>query len=83
MQKYFPVQGTLVSKVNFEGNRRIVRSLTSGENLFDLFMTPFSQDLEPPQNPGRFNKILDRAGLEAASCECYRMEKILYERILG
>jgi hypothetical protein len=22
--------------------------------LFDLFMAPFSQELEPPQNPGRF-----------------------------
>lgn len=30
------------------------RSRTSGENLFDLFMAPFSQRLEPPQNPGRF-----------------------------
>ena len=28
-------------------------------------------------------KILDRAGLEAASCECYHAEKALYERILG
>jgi CRP-like cAMP-binding protein len=28
-------------------------------------------------------KILDRAGLEAASCECYRSEKEIYERILG
>ncbi len=28
-------------------------------------------------------KILDRAGLEAASCECYRMGKEIYERIMG
>lgn len=28
-------------------------------------------------------KILDRAGLEAASCECYQTEKAIYERILG
>ncbi len=27
--------------------------------------------------------ILDRAGLEAASCECYRVDKDIYERILG
>ncbi|WP_309625601.1 hypothetical protein, partial [Methylibium sp.] len=27
---------------------------TSGENLFDLFMAPSSQELEPPQKPGRF-----------------------------
>ncbi|HKK05365.1 MAG TPA: hypothetical protein VKA50_05885, partial [Gammaproteobacteria bacterium] len=33
---------------------RTARSRTSGENLFDLFMAPFSQMLEPPQNPGRF-----------------------------
>ncbi|ALQ51558.1 Crp/Fnr family transcriptional regulator [Nitrosomonas ureae] len=28
-------------------------------------------------------KILDRAGLEAASCACYRIEKEIYEKILG
>jgi CRP-like cAMP-binding protein len=28
-------------------------------------------------------KILDRVGLEAASCECYRADKETYERILG
>lgn len=27
--------------------------------------------------------ILDRAGLEAASCECYRVDKEIYERILA
>jgi CRP-like cAMP-binding protein len=27
--------------------------------------------------------ILDRAGLEAASCGCYRADKEIYERILG
>ncbi|PXV55992.1 hypothetical protein BDW41_110195, partial [Dyella sp. AtDHG13] len=44
------------------------RSRTSGENFVDLFMAPFSQELEPPQNPGRFNVIEDaldeKAGLE-------------------
>ena len=30
------------------------RSRTSGENLFDLFMTPSSQVLKPPQISGRF-----------------------------
>ena len=34
---------------------RTARSRISGENLFDLFMAPFSQRLEPPQNPGRFS----------------------------
>ena len=34
---------------------RTARSRTSGENLFDLFMAPSSQEKEPPQNPGRFN----------------------------
>jgi transposase-like protein len=33
---------------------RTARSRTSGEKRLDLFMAPFSQDLEPPQNPGRF-----------------------------
>ena len=27
--------------------------------------------------------ILDRAGLEAASCECYRADKEIYERVMG
>jgi hypothetical protein len=33
---------------------RTARSRTSGENFVDLFMAPFSQELEPPPNPGRF-----------------------------
>ena len=37
---------------------RTARSRTSGENLFDFFMAPFSQMLEPPQNPGRFNEVI-------------------------
>src|SRR3546814_2573874 len=32
---------------------RTARSRTSGENVFVLFMAPFSQELEPPQIPGR------------------------------
>ena len=34
--------------------KRTERSRTSGENLFDFFMAPSSQGLEPPQNPRRF-----------------------------
>src|SRR3546814_1941159 len=34
---------------------RTARSRTSGENVFVLFMAPFSQELEPPQIPGRFS----------------------------
>jgi hypothetical protein len=30
------------------------RSRNSGGNLFDLFMAPSAQALEPPQRPGRF-----------------------------
>jgi len=33
---------------------RKARSRTSGKYLFDFFMTPSSQELKPPQNPGRF-----------------------------
>jgi hypothetical protein len=33
------------------------RSRTSGENLFDLFMTQSSQRFEPPQNTGRFTSL--------------------------
>src|SRR5690606_13826569 len=35
--------------------KRTARSRTSGENLLFLLMAPFSQELEPPQNPVRFN----------------------------
>jgi hypothetical protein len=31
-------------------------SRTSAENLFDLFMAPFSRELEPPPGPERFNR---------------------------
>jgi signal transduction histidine kinase len=34
---------------------RTARSMTSGEYLGCFFMTPFSQTMEPLQNPGRFN----------------------------
>ena len=40
---------------------RTARALTSGENLLDLFMALFSQELEPPQNPGRFIGIPELA----------------------
>lgn len=29
---------------------------TSGENFFDLFVAPFSQELDPPQDSGRFSQ---------------------------
>ena len=34
---------------------RTARSLTSGEYLFDVFIAPSSQSMEPPVNPGRFS----------------------------
>src|SRR5690606_13287478 len=34
---------------------RTARSRTSGEYFFACLMTPISQRLEPPANPGRFN----------------------------
>src|SRR5690606_35652505 len=38
--------------------RRTARPRTSGENLFCLLIVaPFSQRVEPPQNPGRFNDL--------------------------
>ena len=45
---------------------RTARSRTSGENLFDFFMAPFSQMLEPPQNPGRFNTVCKLGGEKAS-----------------
>ncbi|MCW3701432.1 integrase core domain-containing protein, partial [Burkholderia cenocepacia] len=45
--------------------RRTARSRTSGENLVTfLFMAPFSQELEPPQNPGRFNYTRECLAIE-------------------
>src|SRR5690606_33216458 len=38
---------------------RTARSRTSGEYFFALVMTPISQRLEPPANPGRFNLVLE------------------------
>ncbi|MCE2661120.1 MAG: hypothetical protein LW854_23320, partial [Rubrivivax sp.] len=38
------------------------RSRTSGENFGDFFMAQSSQDLEPPQNPGRFSPRRQRRG---------------------
>jgi hypothetical protein len=58
-----PILGAIDSTdANSEGyserrfrTRRIARSRTSGEKLFDLFMAPPSQKLMPPQFPGRFS----------------------------
>jgi len=44
---------------------RTARSRTSEENLLDLFMAPFSQILEPPQNPGRFISTTSRFSHDA------------------
>ncbi|WP_146153258.1 hypothetical protein, partial [Paraburkholderia fungorum] len=43
------------------------RSRTSAENLFDLFIAPFSQELEPPPNPGRFTRFLMQLQLNGLS----------------
>jgi hypothetical protein len=36
--------------------------------LFDLFMTPFSQELEPPRYPGRFMKYFQAEPIRYAAC---------------
>src|SRR5699024_6560041 len=41
--------------------RRTARSRTSGENLLFLLMAPFSQEMKPPQNPGRFTLSVEEA----------------------
>ncbi len=56
--------------------RRTARSRTSDENCLDLFMAPFSQRVEPPPNPGRFNptETLSPPDLLAGFClgrSCY------------
>jgi hypothetical protein len=38
---------------------RTARSRTSGEYLLALLMTPSSQRLESPANPGRFNGVIE------------------------
>jgi hypothetical protein len=65
---------------------RTARSRTSGENLFDLFMAPSSQRLEPPQIPGRFNNIVRLMPANALSIyqdqlsyeHAFRRLKVLY-----
>src|SRR5690606_34888760 len=67
--------------------RRTVRSRTSRENLFDLFMAPFSQELEPPQNPGRFTLLYEEyaSGLDSnpMSDREFRRRYDRYKRSLG
>lgn len=48
---------------------RTARSRTSGENLFDLAMTPSSQGMEPPENPARFILELPLGFVRAGSEE--------------
>ena len=51
----------------FSCTMRTARSRISGEKRFDfLFMTPSSQSLEPPQNPGRFTLL--RVQFVCTSC---------------
>ena len=38
----------------------------SGEYLLDLFITPSSQEMEPPTNPGRFNAWISLAAAQGA-----------------
>src|SRR5690554_3445842 len=57
---------------------RTARSFTSGENLLDLFMAPFSQMLEPPQNPGRFSKTMKLYGHGRVKSVAYDGNQIRY-----
>src|SRR5690606_17146554 len=43
---------------------RTARSRTSGEYFFACLMTPISQELESPANPGRFSRRLVAPGLD-------------------
>lgn len=36
----------------------LLRTVWLGKYVCDLFMAPFSQGLEPPQIPGRFNPLM-------------------------
>ncbi|WP_233472224.1 hypothetical protein, partial [Paraburkholderia sabiae] len=63
--------------------RRTARSRTSGENFVTfLFMAPFSQELEPPQNPGRFTLwvVLYRfpTAVQWVAMPCYAPLKRIY-----
>src|SRR5690606_2932824 len=49
---------------------RTARSRTSGEYFFALVMTPISQRLEPPANPGRFTSA---EGREVATTGCRKV----------
>ena len=39
--------------------------------------------VEECEDPGYSGMFLDRPGLEAASCECYRVIREEYERVFG
>lgn len=59
VHQILPAIETIVSHCDWcsswcSNTSRTARSRTSGENFFVLFMTPFSQGLESPGNPGRF-----------------------------
>src|SRR5690606_27968722 len=48
---------------------RTARSRTSGEYFFACLMTPISQELEPPANPGRFTATGSHGySLDQADC---------------
>lgn len=39
--------------------------------------------IDPPGFDGRVGHVLDRARLQASSCECYEVVKNEYDRLLG
>jgi hypothetical protein len=70
---------------------RTARSMTSGEYLGCFFMTPFSQTMEPLQNPGRFipgvesalHRVLDAAYRELPTSvvdQCRNAATVLVSR---
>ena len=73
-------QGWILATVS--NTMRTARSRTSGENLFDFFMAPFSQMLEPPQKPGRFMaaasaKVIKRQSLNKVIVDSNVQEKAI------
>src|SRR5690606_34495403 len=46
-----------VSSFSCSNTMRTARSRTSGEYLVDFFIAPSSQEMEPPEKPGRFKVV--------------------------
>mgnify|MGYP001317805343 CR=1 FL=1 len=66
-----------------QAHPRTTRSRNSGENLFDLFMAPSAQALEPPQKPGAVHVSTEHPGhwLRYPGSSCRNSRTVLTRRL--